>query len=86
MWECHPKEVLLYKACNSAVELLVLHKSAKDVHGFKSSWMNEHLVDVVDQTLSLGGPVAWPGMAILIWNIIVAKVKCYVVCFLFVFF
>lgn len=46
--------------------------------------MNEHLVDVVDQTLSLGRPVAWPGMAILIWNIIVAKVKFFY--FLFIYF
>lgn len=33
--------------------------------------MNEdlHLADVADKTLGLGGPVAWPGVAILMWSI-----------------
>lgn len=53
-----PKELLLYKAYNSVVEILVL--DAKDIHGFKSNWMNKHLhlAGVADKTLGLSTPVA----------------------------
>lgn len=60
--------------------------SAKDKHGFKSNWMNEHLhlADVADKTLGLGGPVAWPGIAFLMWSIYCHKsfLKCIIFPFL----
>lgn len=46
-----PKEMLLHKACNLVVELLVLHNRCKNMHGVKSSGMDEHvhLVGVAGQ-------------------------------------